>query len=125
MLFTSLVLNQVSSDGLKCKKASAYDKTPEPLLFFTIVPSAESGVPINISRDKKSYGYWDYPINLVKSNEFEMRFIDFFDFDLLGFRDFQYCRVRIIQSNLNPDLIGHDALLCCNDIRIFFDNTVA
>lgn len=121
MLFSSLVLRTLDRETYK--KAQAYTRIPEPLFFLRVVPIIETGVPININRDKHSSGYWDYPISIIKSDEVDMRFIDFFDFDLLGFRDFQYCRVRIVGSNLNADLVGRDALLFCNHIKINFDES--
>jgi len=118
-LLAALVLDHV--DRHTYTKARAYALSPEPLLFFRVVPTPKTGVPINISREKNNSGYWDYPITLVKPGDADMRFIDLFDFDLLGFRDFQYCRVRIVGSKANPDLVGHDALLGCNHVRILFD----
>ena len=122
MLFASLVLNQV--DREKYKKASAYVNSPEPLLFFRVIPAVEIGVPVNISREKNNLHYWDHSINFIKPNETDMRFIDFFDLDLLGFRDFQYSRIKIVNSNIHPELIEHDALIGCNQIKIFFDDTI-
>lgn len=121
-LFGSLLLNQVGRP--EYIKSSACAMMPEPLLFFRVFPSVETGVPINISREKNSYGYWDNPIAFIKPDEADMRFIDFFDFDLIGFRDFQFCRVKIIDSKAYPDLKGYDALLECNHIKIFFDDIV-
>lgn len=122
LLFVSLVLNRIDRETYK--KASAYVSSPEPLLFFRVIPSVETGVPLNVSREKNNLHYWDYPIDLIKPNEADMRFIDFYDFDLLEFREYQYCRVKIIDSNVYPDLVGHDALLGCNQVNIFFDDTI-
>jgi hypothetical protein len=82
------------------------------------VPSAESGVPININREVKCTGYWDYHLNVIKPADAELRFIDYFDFDILGFRDLQYCRVRIVTSEKYPDIVGRDALIGSNHVNI-------
>lgn len=119
-LFNSLVLSQI--DGPTYNKAVYSDSSPEPLLFFRVEPIVETGIPLHVSREKENVHYWDYPITQIKSGDADMRFIDYFDFDLFGFRDFQYCRVRIINSTVYPELIGHDALIVCSHIRIYFDD---
>lgn len=121
-IFSSLVLSSFNKDS--GKKSSAYAKTPEPLSCLRVEPIVESGIPIIASREKGSFTYWDYPVSIIKSSEADMRFIDFFDFNLLEFREFQYCRVRIFSSNVYPDLVGHDALLFCNHVKIMFDKNV-
>jgi len=121
-LFASLVLNEV--DKHTHKKSSAFIQFPEPLLFLHVVPSAKSGIPVNICRKKGDACYWDNPTILIKPDETDMRFIDFFDFDLLGFRDFQYCRARILSSNVNSDIVGLDALLLCNYAKIFLEDDI-
>jgi hypothetical protein len=120
-LFSALVLNRVGRNNHT--KSRAYDRSPEPLSFFRVVPSPSGGVPIRVNREKNNSQYWDHPTTLVKPDEVDMRFIDFFDFGVLDFRDFQYCRVRIVGSNANADLVGRDALLECRDIVILFDDT--
>lgn len=122
VLFSSLVLYLLGRTTYK--KAPSNVRLPEPLLFLRVVPIADTGVPINISREKESSTYWDYPVTVVKPNDAQMRFIDFFDFDLLGFRDFKYCRVKIVASDLNPDLVAHDALLLCDHVKIYFDGNL-
>ncbi len=122
MLFSSLVLNLLNRETYK--KAKTYVRASEPLLFLRVVPVEKSGISVNINREKNVSNYWDYPLSIIKSNEADMRFIDFFDFNLLGSRDFQYCRVRIVASNVNPDIVGHDALIDCNKIKVYFDDSV-
>lgn len=119
LLFSSLVLRAVAR--LSYKKSLAYEAVTEPISIFRVVPSVESGVPIYINRDVPCTGYWDYPLNIIKPLDVDLRFIDFFDFDRKGFRDFQYCRVRIVGSNTYPEIIGRDALLESNNVKIIFE----
>lgn len=118
MLFSSLVLNQIG--GTSCKKSYRYEQFPEPLICLHIVPSAEAGAPIQIAREVKSFTYWDYPIDLVKPLDVDLRFIDFFDFDVLGYKDFEYYRVRIVGSYKYPDIVGRDALINTHSVNVFF-----
>jgi len=119
LFFSSLVLRAV--DQLSYKKSLAYKSVTEPISIFRVVPSAESGVPIYINRDVPCTGYWDYPLSIIKPSDVDLRFIDFFDFDRKGFRDFQYCRVRIVGSDTYPEIIGRDALLESNNVKIIFE----
>ena len=87
----------------------SYLDSPEPLLFLHVIPNTQ--MPIEINREMKNHGYLDYPVKSINSEEAKLRFIDFFDFDKLGFRDFEYCRVKIVASSDNPDLVGRIALV--------------
>jgi hypothetical protein len=52
-----------------------------------------------------------------------MRFINFFDFDVLGHRDFVYYRVRIVESKTHPELVGRDSLILASYARLEFETT--
>ncbi|MBM4259311.1 MAG: hypothetical protein FJ147_25850 [Deltaproteobacteria bacterium] len=121
-LFSALVLNQV--DRRTHRKARAFEQSPQPLSFFRVVPSATSGVPIHINREKKASPYWDQQMTFIKPDEVDLRFIDFFDFGRLDFRELEYCRVRIVTSTANTDLADHDALLECQHVVVLFDDAV-
>lgn len=121
LLFSSLVL--LPNNCTSYKKSHNYEKSPQPLSCLRVIPTLEEGVPIQINREIMRTGYWDFPINIVKPEDVDLRFIDFFDFDLLGFRDFRFCSVRIIGSAIYPDIIGRDALLDSNNVKIFFDES--
>ena len=56
-------------------------------------------------------GNWDDPVNRIESDALDLRFLQYFDWWALGFRDFAYYRVRILGSKPYPHLIGRDALL--------------
>src|SRR5258706_2086236 len=121
-LFSTLVLDQVSRNDYL--KSPPYSKSREPLLFFRVIPSASGGVPININREKNTSPYWDHPIKIIKPGEMDLRFVDYFDFDVLQFREYRYCLVKIVASKINTDLVGRDALIECDHISIQFDETV-
>jgi len=115
-LFSSLVLNPISRT--LDKKSTSYEKRPKPMMFLKVIPLVDTGVPISINRSIECSGYWDYSLTCIKTFDADMMFIDYFDFDMVGFRDFQYCRVRIVASDLYPDLIGRDALIESNNVII-------
>lgn len=117
-LFSSLVLHQIGC--IAHKKSHRYEQFPEPLLCLSVVPSGEAGVPISINREVKASGYWDYPIECITPSDVDLRFIDFFDFDVVGYRDFEYYRVRVVGSPEYPDILGRDALIKTHYANVFF-----
>jgi len=64
--------------------------------------------------------YWDHPLKRVAPADVDLRFVDWFDFDALAFRDFKYCRVRVIASP-HAEIVGRAALLECDYARFVLD----
>lgn len=106
ILFRALVLHgrEVEETDL----LADYHGDQQPLLFLRLVIETSSQVLIN--RTGRS-GYWDDPVAQLEKGDCELRFIQFFDWSDLGFRDFAYYRVRIVDSSRYPHLVGRDALL--------------
>lgn len=117
-LFSSIALSFAQYD--LPEKSHSYERYPEPLLFLHVIPQSE--VHIHINREIKATGYWDHPGEMIKPKDIDLRFIDFFDFDVIGFRDFEYLRVRIVGSD-TQDLVGRDALIRANYSKIYFKET--
>jgi hypothetical protein len=55
-------------------------------------------------------GYWDDPLTCVEQGALDLRFIAFFDWWTLGFREFGLYRVRIVACKRHPRVVGRDAL---------------
>jgi hypothetical protein len=55
--------------------------------------------------------YWDDPVDRVEGGQIDPRFIEFFDWNQLAARDFQYYRVKINSFPKHPHLVGREALL--------------
>lgn len=119
LLFSSIILTQIGTDGNSL--SPDYEASPKVLSEFHIVPISEYGIPININREKERSGYWDYPLERICPGEADIRFIKFFDFDSLGFRDFSYYQVRITGSEKYPDIVGKDALIETAHAKIFYN----
>lgn len=118
MLFSSLVLNPIGCE--QHKKSLSNQANQEPLNCLLVSPSVKSGVPISINREIRRSAYWDHPLNFAKHGDLDMRFIDCFDSNVFGFRDFEYYVVRIVNSRKHKDLTGRDALIQTRYARIFF-----
>ena len=71
-------------------------------------------------------GYWDDPVTQLEKDDCELRFIQFFDWWDLGFRDFAFYRVRIVASPRYPHLVGRDALVpVTSSVKIFCDTATS
>ena len=75
--------------------------------------TSASGVPISIEQPRPGTKnrYWDHPISTISPNDGVLEFLDYFDFDELGCRDFKYVRARIQEFPGHPELVGREALL--------------
>lgn len=106
ILFRALVLHGL--DVGETELFADYRAEQQPLSFLRVVIETSSEILIN--RTGQS-GYWDDPVTRLEKGDCDLRFIQFFDWWDLGFRDFAYYRVRIASSSRYPHLVGRDALL--------------
>src|SRR5688572_14229630 len=85
LLFAELVLRPLGRN--KEIKQSAIAN--EPYSFLSVVPSADP-VPIMINRPSADGNrYWDDPIKQVRQGESRLLYIGYFDWEQMGFVDFQ------------------------------------
>ena len=117
MIFSSLILNPLGAYDYK--KSKRYRPPQEAIGCLEVVP-LDSGIPIDINREVKQSGYWDYPVEFVKQNDVRLTFIDCFDWGCYEFRDFAYYMVRIADSSLDSNLIGRDALIKTDHAKIYY-----
>ena len=117
-LFRILVLRKIGRDA---EVKPDYWAERDPLLFLKLeVASGRSEVMVNRG---VGTGYWDDPLKVIEPSELELRFIQFFDWSLLGFREFALYRARIVGSRKHPHLVGRDALLPVGaSINVFEDD---
>jgi hypothetical protein len=120
VLFRALVVDRL---GLGSEAYSAHALSPTtPLKWLRVVPIGDRGSPIMINRDATAgSGYWDHPITRVSPADVDLRFVGWFDFDELGFRDFKYYEVRVLSSRLEG-VAGRAALVECEYARVLLDN---
>lgn len=78
-----------------------------------VVPLDSTTVPIMIQRPRGEgqAGYWDDPVKEIKASDAKLVFIDYFDWNEMGYIDFQYYKVRIVSFGSQPHLVGREALL--------------
>jgi hypothetical protein len=108
-LFSSLVLRPLSIFDREL--ASECAREPIVLRGFQVVPAIEHGTPICVNRDIPRGGYWDHPVSRVRRDDVELRLLRFFDFDMLGHREYRYFEVAVAASATYPDIVGRVALI--------------
>ena len=118
LLFKALVIARLE-EGHCCDLFSLPDDRK-----FRVVPSTDRAVPIMIHcpREGDRNRYWDDPVKQVSASEAELHFLDYFDWDLMNYADFQYYRVRIAAFATQPHLVGREALLEHLNAKVFTDS---
>jgi hypothetical protein len=120
ILFRALVLKGL--DVAETELLPDYRADRQPLLFLRLVIDTSSQALINRTGDS---GYWDDPVTQLEKGDCELRFVQFFDWWDLGFRDFAFYRVRIVASPRYPHLVGRDALVpVTSSVKVFYDIAV-
>jgi hypothetical protein len=127
MLFASLVVEPVglaAASEAQHMLSPSRSSVPRVLRWLHVVPrETPIGVPIMINRDpRQSDGYWDYPIARIVPADVNLRFVRWFDFDELAFRDFRYYLVRV-ESAADGDIVGRAALIECEYCVVFLDES--
>jgi hypothetical protein len=118
LIFRSLVCEPL---GLVLKARSSFD----PIKNLKVIPNnIHSDAIFKINRTVPASGYWDYPVKILNVSDIDCAFICFFDWDEYNVKDCAYYRVRIIDCQSNPDLIGRDALLETSYAEVFLEEAV-
>jgi hypothetical protein len=120
LLFRTLVLRKLGLDDVNVRPAQYSPQEPFPFLRIEV----DSGSEIMVNRGEGT-GYWDDPFRRVEKGELDLRFIQFFDWQNLGFREFAFYRVRIVSSKKHQHLVGRDALLPVGTTLKVFHESVA
>jgi hypothetical protein len=105
-LFRALVLRKLGRDDRGVKPDHWAPR--EPLMFLRLEVDPRSEIMVNRVEET---GYWDDPLRTVEKGQLDLRFLQFFDWSDLSFRDFAFYRVRIVGAEGHQHLLGRDALL--------------
>ena len=79
-------------------------------LIKVLLKSEVGEIPVEISRDKNGYGYWDHPIERLDSKS-DLLFVNLFDWNSYGYLDMSLVMAEILSSENYPDLTGHRLLV--------------
>ena len=122
-IFSSLVLRPLAVFDREL--AAEYSANPAALPGFRVVPAVGHGTPMLINRDLPRSGYWDHPVSRVLPDEVELQLLRFFDFDVLGYREYRYFEVIVAASTKYSDIIGRAALIEVEHARVLFHQPAA
>lgn len=130
-LFESLVLEPCAISSPEGYRYGSSDYQAHPLVRVRLPnPNTEEDLvgdplvaPILINRELAS-GYWDFPLNLF-TNEVELHFIAYFDWERMHYRDNQYVRVKINNWPSHPDVVGKHALVEARLIRCVLSDLIS
>lgn len=102
------IVPAVASRSLRCGCA-----LPSLGGSLRVVPSIAHGTPIMIEnpREGDATGYWDHPIGTVRPEDVELKYLEFFDWDRLGTREYRDYMVEILRFAGHPELERRRALL--------------
>ena len=120
-LFGVFVLRSIGYNNVELPKE--YETGVEPLSCLYVVPSGDEA-SIFINRSTPPGGYWDEIVRSVMVGEAEMKFVRYFDFDVMGIRDLEYYLVRITSFDKHPHLIGRNALMRVSETMVFYKQTI-
>ncbi len=88
--------------------------------FSKVIPRSQY-VPIMIQQPCPGAlkGYWDDPVNQVALGKVKTHFLAFFDWDEQDYRDVQYYHVLNASFNEQPHLVGREALIERQCVKVF------
>ena len=91
---------------------------PEQPLFgstFQIVPGTDTGqistMFVNMRSAEKPDNIWELVAGPFSRDQFKLTLIDFFDWNILTWRDFRYYKVKILYLQGRSELVGHEGLV--------------
>lgn len=123
-LFGALVLRDLGSiaeQALEQLQPHRFIREPVPPFgFIRVVPVAER-LPIHIKRAGLENGYWDADPKYIDQNTADLLYVDCFDWDVRGYREFHYYRLEIRSWCERPDLEGRAALISVEHCRVYAD----
>lgn len=104
-LFDEIVLAAIGKAGY------ARSSADDPFPFLRVIPRGDR-TPIMINPPRVSDAWtWDHPLNRLRRDEADLRFMEYFDFEQMGYLDLQYYRTRIVSFPNHRDLEGCEALM--------------
>lgn len=112
VLLERLVLVQLADKSCCCGCVSPEIQNTIKDNRIKLVPASDR-IPVMISRDSTRSGnrYWDHPITQLETDDAEIAFQEYFDWDQFGLIDFRYYFGTIISSTKYPEIIGHQVLI--------------
>jgi len=117
-LYVALVLEQIYDDDDYNEDEGEYVKT------FVVKPDSELySIHVLLGNEiQKKHIKWDEV--LITISKTDLRFMEYFDWEDEGIRDYKYVRCRVINCEDNLDIINKDILIKTDYVKISFVKTV-
>lgn len=107
LLFDSMILSLLA-DQTSTDHSHPGDQR-FPILVKPQYPRVE--IRVNQNEEMNPLKVWGRPTLLLEQDSQELRFVRFFDWDLLGVRDLALAEVEIVSIATHPDLAGRHGLI--------------
>lgn len=111
LLFDALVVSRI--------EAGSDDEGGLPERFL-VVPRPQDGIRILVRRpDDDGNAYWDAFDGRVSAHQVVLAFVDFFDWESVGFTDLRYYLVEVLDWPSMPNFVGRQALVDVTHAGVF------
>jgi|SRR5437016_682255 len=119
-LFEGMILLPLGSD----QRLQEWPRGFGRILRFVAVVTSPVGAELHVGKGIPGQPgrLWGDPIVPVESNDCDLRFMSFFDWDQLAPREYRWMEVRIERFDNRPDLVGKDALVELSKCSIWFED---
>ena len=113
-LFSKLVLMPAGAPTLKIWPAYRGDAIP--LSELKVLPNGD--VELRVAEaEGNSFRSYDRDLTNAKDVDLDMRFLSFYDYDVLGIREFEYCHCVVAASADRPQYVGRNVLIRSTSAR--------
>lgn len=113
LLFESMILSLLADPT--SNDHSLLGDLRRPIVVKPQYPQVE--IRVNQNEESNPSKVWGRPTLLLSTNRHELRFVRFFDWDLLGVRDLALAEVEIVSIATHPDLSGRHGLIPVTSCR--------
>jgi hypothetical protein len=107
-LFSALVLRPAGAHTLKMWPAYRGDALP--LAELKVVPNGHAELLV-AEAEGNSFRSYDRELTNARDAKVDMHFLCFFDYDVRGVRDFEYCHSVIAACDERPQYVGRNVLI--------------
>jgi hypothetical protein len=113
-LFSTLVLTPAGAPNLKIWPA--YHGDAVPLAELRVIPDGH--VELRVAEPEgNSFRSYDHDLTNTRDVKVDLRFLAFFDYEVLNLREFEFCHCVIATCEGRPHYAGRNVLIRATDAR--------
>lgn len=125
-IFLALVLAKI--EGSSSSVPEALEKRPWRFFVLPGAPNSADGTysaELTLLRARDPGWDSDGSIGRIHPSDVRLKYLDVFEWGNVGYRDFRYYRVEILEAKGRPDLVGRNALVEVDEVRVLLDHADA